>query len=222
MPDKAVSWNRRTGRHLALAAIAVLVVFLVYLATPPPDVRHRLSMGTAYAGLGFLAYCFLLGPLNILRRRRNPISFDLRRDIGIWAGILALVHTTVGLTVHLRGRMWMYFVQQLHPLVLQKTGFGFANFTGLAAGAVFLMLLAISNDWSLRALGSKRWKSSQRWAYAAFGLTFVHGIAYQLVENRRFPWVLLLAALTGITATFQVLAFVRIRTRSSKDSDLNL
>jgi sulfoxide reductase heme-binding subunit YedZ len=69
--------------------------------------------------------------------------------VGIWTGILAIVHTAIGLTVHLRGRMWMHFFKQLHPLRFQNTQFGFANFTGLVAALLFLMLLAISNDLSL-------------------------------------------------------------------------
>jgi hypothetical protein len=31
----------------------------------------------------------------------QPVSFDLRRDIGIWTGILGVVHTAIGLTAHL-------------------------------------------------------------------------------------------------------------------------
>jgi methionine sulfoxide reductase heme-binding subunit len=52
------------------------------------------------------------------------------------------------------------------------------------------MLLAISNDLSLRTLKTRRWKSLQRWAYVAFVLTAAHGIAYQSIEKRRVPWVL--------------------------------
>jgi sulfoxide reductase heme-binding subunit YedZ len=133
-------WPLRFRRHFVLAAVAVTISFLTYAATPPPDVRHRLSMATAYAGLIFLAASLWLGPWNVLRRRPNPISFDLRRDVGIWTGILAILHTVIGLTVHLRGRMWMYFFKQFHPLRLQNTQFGFANFTGLAAALLFLML----------------------------------------------------------------------------------
>ena len=208
-------WMRRIRRHLALAAFAAAIIWIVYLATPPPDVRHRLSMGTAYAGLGFLVVCLGLGPWKVMRQRPNPISFDLRRDVGIWAGVLALLHTAVGLTVHLRGRMWMYFFSRLHPPALQKTEFGFANFSGLGAAALFLMLLAISNNLALRALGLERWKSLQRWTYAAFALTIAHGIAYQLVEKRHLPWVVGFAGLTGVALTGQVLALVQVRRRSS-------
>jgi sulfoxide reductase heme-binding subunit YedZ len=204
-------WLRRFGRYFVLVAVAVTIVCLAYAATPPPDVRHRLSMATAYAGLFFLAVSLWLGPWNVLRRRPNPTSFDLRRDVGIWTGILAILHTVIGLTVHLRGRMWMYFFKRLHPLRLQDTQFGFANFTGLAAALLFLMLLAISNDLSLRALKTKRWKSLQRWTYVAFVLTAAHGIAYQLIEKRHVPWVLVFALVMAAVAAGQILGFAQVQ-----------
>jgi len=130
---------------------------------------------------------------------------------GIWTGILAIVHTAIGLTVHLRGRMWMYFFKTLHPLHLQNTQFGFAKFTGLAAALLFLMLLAISNDVSLRALKTNRWKSLQRWTYVAFVLTAAHGIAYQLIEKRHVPWVLVSALVMAAVAAGQILGFVQVQ-----------
>jgi methionine sulfoxide reductase heme-binding subunit len=202
-------WLRRFGRHFVLAAAATAIVCVAYAATPPPDVRHRLSMATAYAGLILLAASLWIGPWNVLRRRHNPVSFDLRRDIGIWTGVLAILHTIIGLTVHLRGRMWMYFFKSLHPLKLQNTQFGFANFVGLGAALLFLMLLAISNDLSLRMLKTRRWKSLQRWAYGAFLLTLAHGIAYQVIEKRHVVWVVVFAGVVVAVAAAQFLAFVQ-------------
>ncbi len=212
MPN-ATYWILRSKRHVTLAAEAIAITCLAYAATPPPDVRHRLSMATAYTGLIFLAASLWLGPWNILRQRPNPVSFDLRRDIGIWTGILAIVHTAIGLTVHLRGRMWMYFFKALHPLKLQNTQFGFANFTGLGAALLFVMLLAISNDVSLRTLKARRWKFLQRWTYAAILLTGAHSIAYQLIEKRHVPWVLAFSAIMTAVAVAQFLGFVRVHWR---------
>lgn len=181
-----------------------------YATSPPPDFRHRLSMGSAYAALLFLGATLWLGPWNILRKRANPVSFDLRRDIGIWSAILALFHTGVGLTVHLRGRMWMYFFKHLHPLAIQNNEFGAANFIGLASALLFLLLLAISNDLSLRRLGSARWKWLQRWTYAAAVLAIAHGILFQLVEKRHLPWVLFFAAVIMIMVSAQLLGMQRM------------
>ncbi len=166
-------------------------------------------MGTAYAGLGFLVWLLLLGPWYLLRRRPNPVSSDLRRDVSIWAGILAVVHTGVGLTVHLRGRMWMYFFKKLHPLHIQNNAFGAANYTGLVAALLFVMLLAISNDVSLRSMGTRRWKSWQRWAYAAAALTVIHGVIFQGVESRHLPWRAVLYLGVGLALALQVAGAVR-------------
>ena len=216
--EKSGYWRRRIQRHIVLFAAASLATLLAYLATPPPNLRHRLSMATAYAALAFIAASLALGPWNLLNRRPNPVSFDLRRDVGIWAGALAILHTCIGLTVHLRGRMWMYFFRRLHPLQLQKTKFGFANYTGLIAALLFLLLIFISNDASLRAFGTRRWKSIQRWAYAAFGLSIVHGILFQLVEHRKLPWVLVFSALTALALLAQLLGVLRARRAQSARS----
>jgi methionine sulfoxide reductase heme-binding subunit len=216
---KATYWIRRSKWHLTLAAGAIAITCLAYVATAPPDVRHRLSMATAYTGLIFLAVSLWIGPWNVLRRRPNPVSFDLRRDVGIWTGIFAILHTLIGLTVHLRGRMWMYFFKSLHPLKLQNTQFGFANFGGLGAALLFLMLLAISNDVSLRTLKTRRWKSLQRWTYAAFLLTAAHGIAYQMVEKRHVPWVLVFVGVIIATAVAQILGFVHVQRQMSHPTE---
>ena len=201
----------RTRRHWVLAAVAMALTGAAFFATPPPDFRHRLSMGTAYAAMAFLAYSLWLGPRNVLRARPNPVSFDLRRDVGIWAGMLALAHTGVGLTVHLRGRMWMYFFKRLHPLTLQRSQFGFANYVGLGAAILFVTLLAISNDFSLRRLGTRRWKSIQRWSYAAFALTVAHGIAFQMVEKRHRSWVVFFALIVLAAVVAQVLGWRKMK-----------
>jgi methionine sulfoxide reductase heme-binding subunit len=204
-------WIRRASRLFLLCALAVFICVVAYALTPPPDVRHRLSMGTAYAAMCFLAATLMLGPWNVLRRHHTPVSYDLRRDVGITAGTLALLHTGIGLTVHLRGRMWMYFFKSLHPLRVQASAFGNANYTGLVAAALFAMLLAISNDWSLRSLGTPRWKSLQRWTYVAFALTLAHGILFQWVEKRQLPWVLFFAALALVAIVAQSLGYLQRR-----------
>lgn len=196
-------WARRTRRHVALLLSAAIVVWIGFSAAPPPDFRHRLSLSTAYAAMIFLAITLALGPWKLLTRKPNPISFDLRRDLGIWAGILALIHTGVGLTVHLRGRMWMYFFKRLHPLAIQNTQFGAANYIGLASALIFVLLLVISNDLSLRSLGTQRWKSLQRWTYIAAILAVAHGILFQLVEKRHLPWVIVFASITVIATAIQ-------------------
>jgi hypothetical protein len=73
------------------------------------DMLWKWSMATAYAGLALLGFTLLVGALNVLRSRPNPTSTDLRRDAGISATLVILVHVVLGLFVHMGGNPLHYF-----------------------------------------------------------------------------------------------------------------
>lgn len=176
-------WRRRLYRHASILLFTLAATALFWaLFRDRRDLISHLSIATAYPALCLTAAALLIGPWNVLTRQPNPVSFDLRRDLGIWAGVMAIAHTVIGLNVHLRGRPWLYFVDQHGHW--RRDLFGFSNYTGTIAAMLFLLLLAISNDLSLRKLGTARWKSIQRWTYVAAALTVAHAIGYQQVEKR--------------------------------------
>jgi sulfoxide reductase heme-binding subunit YedZ len=196
--------------HHVLIGVGTVGLTIIFMRLfPKRDFISQLSIGTAYPALFLTAAAMLLGPFNVLWKKPNPVSFDLRRDLGIWAGITALLHTLVGLNVHLRGRMWLYFVDEHHRL--RRDAFGFGNYTGAIAAVVFLLLLALSNDLSLRKLGAERWKFLQQWAYAGVALTAAHGIAYQHVEKRISPFEVVFYATVGILLAFQLFGVFKSR-----------
>lgn len=169
-------------------------------------------MATAYVGLALLAVTLLLGPLNVLRGRPNPVSTDLRRDIGIWAGLVAAVHVVVGLQVHAIGEPWLYFLwpaAEWRWLPFRYDIAGLANYTGLASTLVLLLLLALSNDRSLRRLGAARWKFWQRWNYLAFVLVALHGVVYQRIEGRPLTWVWTVGLVVALVGAGQWLGRAR-------------
>jgi sulfoxide reductase heme-binding subunit YedZ len=199
----------RAVRHLALAVGIVALAAIGVLTIAKGDLRARVSLSSAYLALALFAVTLVLGPLNRLRRRPNPVNTTLRRDIGIWTGLTGLVHLLVGLTVHLRGRPWEYLVDR--DGVPRFDLFGVANYTGLGAGLLLLLLLTLSNDRALRALGTCRWKALQRLAYVAFGLTMLHGALYQVVEKRTLGFVLSFWAVGLGTLVVQVIGVWRCR-----------
>ncbi|MEP6604866.1 MAG: hypothetical protein ABJA60_01970 [Nitrosospira sp.] len=73
---------------------------MLYTTRSYPDVITRLSFASAYPALVLLA------------GNRLAISLDFWRYIGIWAGILALLHVAIGQCVHLRGRPWLYYIYE--------------------------------------------------------------------------------------------------------------
>lgn len=205
-PGKTIRFKKRPQRrllHHSLMSTASVVLTLFFMRQfPHRDWVSRVSLGTAYPALLFTAAAMLAGPINVLLRKPNPISFDLRRDLGVWAGIASLVHAAFGLNVHLRGRMWLYFVNAQHRL--RHDAFGFGNYTGLIAAIVFALLLALSNDVSLRKLGSHRWKFLQRSVYAAIALTAAHAVLYQGIEKRAPAFIVILYAVLGIVLAVQL------------------
>jgi methionine sulfoxide reductase heme-binding subunit len=207
-------WKQRVTRHAAIGATSLLFGAIVWFLFLSRDLLSRLSLASAYSALLVTAAALLLGPWNVLRRRANPISFDLRRDLGIWAGIMAVVHTAISLNVHLRGRPWLYFVDQDGNL--RGDLFGFSNYTGAIATLLFVLLLAISNDVSLRRLGTQRWKSLQRWTYAAVALTFIHAVAYQHIEKRYVALEAVVWTTATVVCTFQSVGVLTLRRKTMR------
>jgi sulfoxide reductase heme-binding subunit YedZ len=204
--------RRLWTHHLFLLGATASVVFGLYVTRPYRDVITRLSFSTAYPALILLVITLWLGPWSLLRGQRTPVSSDLRRDVGIWAGILGVLHTVIGLCVHMRGRPWLYFVYQQkegHSFPLRHDIFGFANETGLIATIILVLLFVTSNDYALRRLGTPRWKQLQRWNYALFLFAFLHTIAYQTMEKQHAPFIATVGICGAITLLLQALGFKR-------------
>jgi methionine sulfoxide reductase heme-binding subunit len=141
----------------------------------------RSTTATGYVATGLLALTLLIGPANLLLRRRNPVSTSLARDAGIWATVASIVHVILGFQVHgsgggqITGILRYFFVADGTP---RTNSFGWGNWTGLAALVIVAGLLALSNDRALRELKAKRWKNLQRMNYALFALVILHAFFY--------------------------------------------
>ncbi|MGI9188812.1 MAG: hypothetical protein ACR2F9_01605 [Longimicrobiaceae bacterium] len=174
------------------------------------DLTFRISMATAYTALALLGLSLTMGPYNVLRGRPNPVSTHRRRDIGILAAGYAWLHTVAGFQVHFRGRIRFYVLDPADN-ALRLDPFGFANYAGLAALLVVSALLVLSNDFSLRTLGTARWKRLQRCNYAALGLLVGHGALYQLIEKRSAAWVAAFLLCVVLIVALQSAGFRRRR-----------
>jgi sulfoxide reductase heme-binding subunit YedZ len=160
----------------------------------------RFTTATGYVALGLLALTLLIGPINLLLRKRYPVSSYLRRDMGAWTAIISVVHVVAGLQVHgppgpIDERILRYFfARDGSPLV---DNFGLGNWTGLAATVIVVGLLAISNDFALRRLKAGPWKWLQRLNYALFALVIAHAIFYGALLRVTSP----AAVLLGLSVT---------------------
>jgi sulfoxide reductase heme-binding subunit YedZ len=197
-----------------LALLSAATIGVLYVTRPYPDVITRLSFSNAWPALVLLTVTLLIGPWRSLRGRPPTLSVDLRRDIGIWGGIVGVTHAIIGQCVHLRGRPWLYYVYektQEHLVPLRHDMFGFSNDTGLVAGLMLLALLVTSNDASLRKLGQPGWKSLQRWNYVCFGLTVLHTFGYLIgVESLKWASIATASLCALLAALLQYRGWRRI------------
>lgn len=173
----------------------------------------RLSFATAWPALVLLTVTLLIGPWRTLQDKAPILSQDLRRDIGIWGGTLGVLHAIIGNCEHMRGRPWLYYVYEKldeHLVPLRHDIFGLSNFTGLFAALILLLLLATSNDASLRKYGGAGWKSLQRWNYACFGLTALHTFGYLVgIQSLKWSWIATASLCVLLTVALQYLGWRR-------------
>ena len=208
-PGRAGYWTRRLWRNAGIFCVALVVHLAVMRAVGSPDGRqlvYRLSMATGYVSVVLIAWAMSIGPSRLRRGRPAAASTDLRRDVGIWGAIFGLAHVVTGLQVHFAGAFWKYFAYPNgdHWIPLRHDLFGFANWTGLAAALLLVLLLAISNDASLRKLGTQRWKSWQRWTYWVAVLTVAHALGYQITAKQHGVWIAVFAVVTLVVLAMQL------------------
>jgi len=151
---------------------------------------RQFTFASGYVATVLLGLTLLIGPANLLLRRRRPISNYLARDVGTWAAVFSVVHVLYGVEVHssITDPLPM-FVRDGSPLTIS---FGLANWAGLAATVIVVGLLAISSDFALRKLKARTWKNIQRLNYALFALVVAHAYFYGALVRLDSPFTLLL------------------------------
>jgi sulfoxide reductase heme-binding subunit YedZ len=208
---------KRWVTHIVLALLSVLGCVVTAQLKPEWSVNFVVTVGLGYLSLALMVFVLLIGPWQLFRngeRRRNPVNIDLRRDAGIWAGLTGVTHVVFGFTLHLGGdilrylspsggagfRDWFFF-------------FGFSNWTGLIGTVILIVLLLISNDFSLSKLKGPRWKLIQQSNYILMALVVLHTFGYQITINRERIMTVSVIVLVLVVMLLQVIGFSLYRRR---------
>jgi sulfoxide reductase heme-binding subunit YedZ len=194
--------RRRLLLHHVPVALASAVALILFMGLSPFTHGRSIFTGalslslftiaTGYVATVLLAFTLLIGPGNLLLRRRNPVSSYLRRDLGTWTAIFSVIHVIVGFQVRGDGGLFRFldfFVADGRPLT---NSFGLGNWTGLAALVIVVGLLTISTNRSVRELKAERWKNLQRLNYTLFALVVLHAVFYGALSRITSPFTLLL------------------------------
>lgn len=203
--------------YLPLLFLSLFTTLIFYLLWNKLDAITFTADATGYISMILLVISLLIGPVNLFLKKSNPPSSYFRRDLGIYAGILAIVHSITGLFVHLRGQMWQYFFYHTDQgYTLRFDDFGWANETGLMAALLVILLLATSNDYSIKKLKPLKWKNIQRLTYVMFILVLFHCLYYRIIGNNLNRVYSLYLPMLGIILLFQLTGiFLRIRNKQA-------
>lgn len=204
---------RRALRHyLPLAVCTVVSLSGGVALLTPPSLTVRLTIASAYLALVLLVATLLVSPLTIMWGRRTSPSSDLRRDLGIWAGGVSLAHVGLGL--------WARFGQSAYDtngLAASLIVLG-ATLFGVAAGELIIVLLALSNDMTLRHLGLPRWKRLQRLARWLPALVSAHSVFWLVLAGHDLALVAAVVAfaITPEVARLLIAGTTLLRTRAAR------
>lgn len=209
--------RKRWVTHLLLGGVVCALYLLSARLFPRGKQIELLIILLGYLSLLLVCVTLLIGPLNLLRQRRNPVNIDVRRDIGIWAGITGCLHVLLVLRGNIaNGQALLYFLRQDSTPLL--TIFGLSNDAGLFATLLLVLLLVLSNTFSLRLLKGKRWKWLQRLTYPLALLVLAHTFGFQYL-NLRGPLVIgLIAGLSVIVLICQGLGMALTLARRGRAS----
>ena len=175
---------RFKSHYLPFISLVLIAGLILYFKWPNRDIITYITDVTGYLSIVGIAISLIIGSVNLLLNYKNPISTYFRRDLGITAGTLVVIHSITGLFVHLRGKNWQYFFTKTeHGYSIRLDDFGLANYTGLISALIIILLLITSNDYLFRKLNSTNWKIIQRFSYAMFILAIIHSVYYRIVTN---------------------------------------
>ncbi len=213
-----IGWQRwRT--HGLLAVVTLIGCYLAHLYALYADLTYDLTYGCGYVAVILIAYSLLIGPYKLLWRRKNPVNLNLRRDVGIWAGITGCIHVIAAIAMTTRGNLLYLFLRPKpegvgYNLLLSPTGV--SNNIGLVATIILVILLVLSNDYFLITLKGKRWKFLQRFNYGLAILAFIHTVLYQRLDNRSHTFVTVTFVFATALLGIQLAGFFLYRTRRAK------
>jgi DMSO/TMAO reductase YedYZ heme-binding membrane subunit len=174
---------------LLFAAVMTLTGWTPELWVDVPDPKAdsllwRFSVSAADTSVALLAATLLFGPIRVMRGHRPAVHRPWRRVLGIWTGIMALLHVSAAVFVHARWQKFWSNWLEIAPPTLVGGDRGLANWLGLAQVAIVILLLWLSRDAAVRRLGGGTWKWLQRSTYVLALLVAAHALLYHRIEER--------------------------------------
>jgi sulfoxide reductase heme-binding subunit YedZ len=191
--------NQRLKNHTALIATIVVCLGAAAAIGPSAAAADRLSIVSAYLCLVLLGAALLIGPMHAFRKGRPLANSYIRRDIGIWAALSGLMHFYLANVLAMNYEYLGIYVENapVPPSAeIRRELYSWGVILGYVIAVLFIVLLALSNDWIVQKVGLKWWKRIQRVSYLGFLFTSAHAFAFQALESREVLWIIVVLLIT--------------------------
>jgi methionine sulfoxide reductase heme-binding subunit len=200
-------------KNFVVAFFGALVSYGFWLSRPDWDPEMRFWRAVGDGSLILLVLALALGPL----ARLSPVFgrwLSYRRELGVWFGLLALLHTLLILNGWARWSALKFlgyeYIPELNRVARLEPGFGLANILGLVAMLLTLVLMATYTVFYLVVLHT---------AYFLF-MHYTQSFHRNVPENPnwfRFPFLVI----TGLVIVLQSVSYLKsLRRQQLKQSNL--
>ena len=204
----------RLFRHAILASVTAVVLAAAVATGPWPAWLDRLSIVSAYLCLGYLSLVLIIGPKQAIRSGKPTVNNLLRRDLGIWGAAMGFGHLYLAMVLSMNNEyltLFVYTDELPFSVEVRYLLYSWGVIAGFLVGILFILLVALSNDRSLRLIGTRWWKRLQRLAYVAFSLTVLHAFAFQIIESRQVLLISMMATAVALIFVVQLVGIAAVR-----------
>jgi len=219
-------------RHLIVILLASLSVYLIEQSSNWNEM-HSWNRATGDTSLFMIAFALIIGPLTKIFPR-SVWLIPWRRELGIYAVILALIHIAIIIVGWVEWDLITLFGFKSDPslegYLMSQRGFGLGNLLGVIAIFYGLLLAFTSNDLSQKFLGGSSWKFLQQVVNTFWMLVILHTSYFLYFHFLDFPkdlpepsWLqIYFLILVIVVIFFKVLAYVKTvgRKRQQKIHDI--
>ena len=225
-----IKWQTR---HLIIILLASLSVYLIEQSSNWNEM-HSWNRATGDTSLLMITCALIIGPLTKIFPR-SVWLVPWRRELGIYAVILALIHITIIIVGWVEWDLIVLFGFESDPslegYVMTQRGFGLGNLLGVIAIFYGLLLAFSSNVLSQKFLGGSAWKFLQQVVHIFWALVLLHTSYFLYFHFLDFhkplpesSWLQIPFFILVIIVTFlRVVTYIKTvkRQRKQKIQDLN-
>lgn len=220
-------------RHLIVGLLSLIIGYLFFISRGDWAFNHKFWRAIGDVGFILLILTLIIGSLTKLFPKQFAKFLSWRKELGIWLGFAAFLHTFLILKDWIQWDYMRFFgfqyIPQAESYVSVEPGFAMANLIGLIALLFITILFITSSNKAISYLTPNSWKYLHYSANIIFYLVFLHVFYFLFLHYALTPFkpaanpdwfripFLLISALVPI---LQTSAFIKV-VRQNKRKHLN-